>query len=174
MRHGPPALPSARLRILFLLATALALAFGAASASAGAAGPGGGPAVVDFSLSKRATGKIAVGAERRGRRIVVTFAPAVVRVPSFTGERARFTYRVASLCAGRYRARGTAVSGVFRSAPPKQVRAVSLPRRRVDVAAPSCGGGKAVGVVVSVSADRVGRSSASLFVAATSIPALPA
>jgi hypothetical protein len=158
-----------------LLFVALTLAAGStATAGSGVDEGKGRSAVIDFSLSKRATGKVAVEAVRRAGQIVVTFEPAVVRVPSFTGNRARFTYRVAALCAGRYGARGTAVSPVFRSAAPKQVRSVSLSLRRVGVAAPSCGKGKPVGVVVSVSADRVGTSSASLFVAATAIPSLPA
>jgi hypothetical protein len=158
-----------------LLLAALTLAAGStAAAGSGVDAAKGRSAVIDFSLSKRATGKVAVEAVRRTGQIVVTFAPAVVRVPSFTGEGARFTYRVAALCAGRYGARGTAVSPVFRSAAPKQVRTVSLPLRRVEVATPSCGKGKPVGVVVSVSADRVGTSSASLFVAAAAIPSLPA
>lgn len=161
---------AARCRAVLLLA-AFSLA---TAAGAGAQRSGGGSSVVDFSLSKRASGKIAVDAVRRRGRIVVTFSPAVVRVPSFTGDRARFTFRVAALCAGRYRARATAVSPVFRSAPPKQARAVQVPLRRVEVPAPSCAAGKPVGVVVSVSADRVGASSAALFVAATAIPALPA
>lgn len=156
-----------------LLAGIMAAA-GPGASTGGATTPAVRSAVVDFSLSKRAEGTLEVQASRRSGRILVTFRRAVVRVPSFTGGRARFTYRVAALCAGRYGARGTAVSPVFRSAAPKWIKNVTLPVRRVAVAAPACGKGKPVGVVVSVSADRVGTSSTSLFVAATSIPSLPA
>ena len=150
------------------------VAGGPGASTGSAATPAVRSAVVDFSLSKRAKGTLEVQASRRSGRIVVTFRRAIVRVPSFTGDRARFTYRVAALCGGRYGARETAVSPVFRSAAPNWIKSVTLPVRRVSLAAPACGKGKPVGVVVSVSADRVGASRTSLFVAATSIPSLPA
>jgi len=133
-----------------------------------------GSSVVDFSLSKRASGRIAVSAVRSGKQITVTFAQTVVRVPSFTGGKARFTYRVAAICGGRYGDRGTAASPSFSSAPPKGARAVSLPRRQVGVTVPTCPSGRSVGVVFSVSADLIGGSPRSLFVAANAIPQLRA
>ena len=109
-----------------LLAGIMAAA-GPGASTGGAMTPTVRSAVVDFSLSKRAKGTLEVQASRRSGRIVVTFRRAIVRVPSFTGDRARFTYRVAALCGGRYGARGTAVSPV--SANLSRSRPLMMPQR---------------------------------------------